>query len=60
MKQSFEEIVQQNMPWIFRYVRSKVNSREIAEDLTQWNAEKFISICLCMRQADFVRKGVQR
>ena len=35
MKRPFEEIVEENAGWLFRYVRSKTADRETAEDLTQ-------------------------
>lgn len=35
MKKTFDDIVRDNTPWIFNYIRGKTNSRETAEDLTQ-------------------------
>ena len=35
MKRPFEEIVEENADWIYRYVRSKTADRETAEDLAQ-------------------------
>ena len=35
MKRQFEEIVEENADWLFRYVRSKTADRETAEDLAQ-------------------------
>lgn len=35
MKKQFDDIVRDNTPWIFNYIRGKTNSRETAEDLTQ-------------------------
>ena len=35
MKRPFEEIVEENADWLFRYVRSKTADRETAEDLAQ-------------------------
>lgn len=35
IKQDFENVVLENMPWVLRYVRSKVRNTDVAEDLTQ-------------------------
>lgn len=35
MKQNFDDIVLENTAWIYKYIRSRTDSREIAEDLAQ-------------------------
>lgn len=35
MKPDFEAVVEENTPWILHYIRTKTESRETAEDLTQ-------------------------
>lgn len=35
IKQDFETVVRENMPWLLRFVKSKLNNHTIAEDLVQ-------------------------